>query len=266
MTSVWAFFALVAVLAIPFWLAGALHEIQLLPGLPLAGLTFICPGLAAWLLVSRATDRAGGVAFLRRALDYDRVRNKIWYLPALLLAPTCSALSWAWLRATAVPVPSPQFEVLRAATLCVLFFIGAVGEELGWSGYATEPLQVRYRALCGSLVLGAVWVVFHFAPLVEAHRSMQWIGWWSLGTLATRVIMVWLYNNTGRSVFAVSLFHMSQNVAWQEFPIHASWFDPRVSSLISAAVALTVVLVYGPRTLTGRRSRLLPAEISSPRV
>jgi hypothetical protein len=37
--------------------------------------------------------------------------------------------------------------------------------------------------------------------------------------------MVWLYNNTRKSVFAVALFHAVSNVCWQSFPIHGSYFD-----------------------------------------
>ncbi len=35
------------------------------------------------------------------------------------------------------------------------------------------------------------------------HRDPE--PWWSLGTVAARIIMVWLYNNTGKSVFGVAL-------------------------------------------------------------
>jgi len=61
---------------------------------------------------------------------------------------------------------------------------------------------------------------------------------------------VWLYNNTGRSVCATALFHMTINVAWQLFPVHGSYFDPRSSGVITALIAVIIVGVWGPRTLT----------------
>ena len=63
--------------------------------------------------------------------------------------------------------------------------------------------------------------------------------------------MVWLYNNTGKSVFAVAVFHATINVTWQLFPIHGSYYDPRVNGVIMAIAAVVVVTVWGPRTLAG---------------
>jgi uncharacterized protein len=66
-------------------------------------------------------------------------------------------------------------------------------------------LQDSFGALRGALLLGAIGAVWHFIPLLEAQRSLVFIAWWSLGTLAARVIITWLYNNIGRSVFVAAL-------------------------------------------------------------
>jgi membrane protease YdiL (CAAX protease family) len=67
--------------------------------------------------------------------------------------------------------------------------------------------------------------------------------------VASRVIIVWLYNNTGKSVFVAALFHAMINLTWQVFPINGSYYDPRVTGLITALVAVAVVIVWGSRTL-----------------
>lgn len=74
----------------------------------------------------------------------------------------------------------------------------------------------------------------------------------ALGTIAARVIIVWLYNNTGRSVLAAALFHATQNVTWQLFPVQGSYYDPGVTSLILALVAAFVALAWGPLTMARR--------------
>ena len=94
-----------------------------------------------------------------------------------------------------------------------------------------------------------VWAVWHYVALLEVHRSLAFIAWWSLGTVAARVIIVWLYNNTGKSVFVAALFHTMINLTWQVFPINGSYYDPRVTGIITAIVAVVVVIVWGPRTL-----------------
>jgi len=58
-----------------------------------------------------------------------------------------------------------------------------------------------------------------------------------------------LYNNTGKSVFAVVLFHAVSNVRWQSFPIHGSYLDPRIFGLIMLGMAAVASVVGGPRTL-----------------
>jgi len=110
-----------------------------------------------------------------------------------------------------------------------------------------------------ALVLGVIWAVYHYVPLAEEHRSLDWIAWWSVGTIANRVTLVWLYNNTNRSVFAAALFHMTINVTWQLFPVNGSYFDPRISGLISVLVAVMVVII-------GKQSPFTQAQKSGPQI
>jgi membrane protease YdiL (CAAX protease family) len=244
--SLLAFFLLAVVLLFPFLVYGALTGLQLAPGLPVAALAIFCPMLAAVILVYRQDKRAGVVALLKRSFDVQRIKNPWWYAPLLLIMPIAMMLSFWVQRLTGVPVPNPQIVVVQALALCLGCFIGALGEELGWSGYAIEPMQARFGALKASLLLGLFWAVYHYIALVQAHRSLEWIAWWTLYTVAARVIMVWLFNHTGRSVFGMILFHMTINVTWLLYPVGNSFFDPRVTGLILAAIAASVVIVWGP--------------------
>jgi uncharacterized protein len=240
-------------LSIPFWIAGALTNIQLLPGIPISAFGIICPVGAAAILVYRENGRASVVALLKRSFDFKRVKATIWYVPTILLMPGIMVLSYVAMRLMGVQLPYPQFSFATTLMLFVVCFIAAIGEELGWSGYAIDPLQDRFGALRGALLLGVVWAVLHFIPLLSVQRSLAWITWWSLGTVALRVIITWLYNNNGRSVFIAVLFHAMINVTWQLFPVNGSYYDPCVTGVITAAVAVVVVIVCGPRTLIRAR-------------
>jgi uncharacterized protein len=244
------FFLLVYALSIPFYVAGALAAGQLLPALPISALGFICPSLAAAILVYRSNAWAGVSALLKRSFDFKRIGRKAWLVPLILLQPGIMVLSYAVMRWTGVPIPAPQFSIWPALALFVAFFFGALGEELGWSGFVIDPLQDQLGALWASLIIGVVWTVWHYIPLLQVPRSWEFIAWWSLGTLANRVIIVWLYNKTGRSVFVASVFHAMINLTWQLFPINGSYYDPRVTGLITAITAMVVVIVWGPRRLT----------------
>lgn len=250
------FFLLVFGLTIPFWVLGAVTGRELLPGLPVAALATFCPMIAAAILVYRENKAAGVIGLLKRAFDFQRVTAKIWYVPTLLLMPAVMAVSYGVICLTGTLVPAPQITVFSALALFTVFFTGALGEELGWSGYITDPMQRRWGTLQASIILGAVWAIYHFVGLAQAHRSVEWIAWWSLGTVASRVIIVWLYNHTGKSVFVAVLFHTTINVTWQLFPINGSFYDPRVTGIILAVVATIVIIVWGP----GKSARYRYAE------
>ena len=169
--------------------------------------------------------------------------------------PATAVMAYGVMRLRGVPVPGPEASLSEAVVLFVGFFVGALVEELGWSGYLIDPLQDRWGALSAGLLLGLVWAVWHLVPLLQADRSPAWIAGWCVSTVAFRVLCTWLYNNTGRSVFAVTLFHAISNLSWQLFPIHGSHFDPWINGLILAIAAAAVTALWGPRTLA--RSKVL---------
>jgi uncharacterized protein len=248
------FFLLVFALSNPFWLIGAVTRLQLLPGLPVSSLMAFCPLIAAVILAYRENKTAGVTELLKRSFDYQRIRAKIWYAPIVLLMPGVMVLSFGLMRVMGLPLPTPQFPILAALVMFLAFFIPALGEELGWSGYVIDPMQDRWNALQASVLLGLVWATWHLVPLVQAHRLPAWIAWWCLSTVASRVLIVWLYNNTGKSVFAAVLYHDISNVSWLLFPNYGSHYDPRITGLITAFVAAIVTVIWGPRTLARYRN------------
>lgn len=246
------FFALVFALSMPIWWIGGATGMQLLPGLPVSALMAFCPMLAALILVQRANGAAAVRTLLRRSFDYERIRAKIWYVPIVLLMPCVVVLAFVWMRATGLPLPAPHFTPLAPPLMFLAFFASALGEELGWSGYVTEPMLARWNALQAGILLGMVWDAWHVVPLLQVHRSTGWIAWHFLYTVAYRVLFVWLYNNTGKSVFAAALFHTVGNLTVFLFPDYGSHYDPRFTAPLVAAVATIVTVVWGPRTLSRR--------------
>ncbi len=243
------FFLLVFALSVPFWLIGAVTDLQLMPGLPISALMAICPLTAAAILEYRAREFVGVADLLKRAFDFRRIRAKIWYAPIVLLMPGVSVIVYVLMRWMDMPLPAPQIPGPAALLIFLAFFVGALGEELGWTGYVIDRLQNRCNAFQASVLLGLVGALWHIVPLLQAHRSPAWIAWWCLYAVAARVLMVWLYNNTGKSVFAVTLFHAMLNLSWMLFPLNGSHFDPRLGGLVMASAAATVTVIWGPKTL-----------------
>ncbi len=244
------FFALVLGLSVPFWLLGAATDVQLMPGLSVSALMAFCPAAAALLLVHREHSAEGVAALLRRSLDFQRIKAKRWYVPILLLMPGISVVVYGLMRWQGMPVPASHVSALTALLMFVAFFAGALGEELGWSGYALDPMQHRWSAFQSGMILGIVAIIWHLVPLIQLHRSPIWIAWWCLYAVAARVLIVWLYNNTAGSVFAVALFHATLNLAYTLFPINGSYFDMRYGGLVTAFAAAVITGIWGPGTLT----------------
>ena len=212
-----SFFALVFALSMPFWILGSLRPFELLPGLPASALAACTPALAALALRYRHGGLPDVRGLLKRAMDYPRIGRRRWLFASLSLNPMIALLAYAAMSAAGESLPRPAPLTPGILVLFVFFFIGALGEELGWSGYATEPLERRWGILRAGLLLGAIWAAWHFVPLAQADRSVSWIASWSVGTIALRTLMVWLYFRSGRSVFATTLFHAMTNLSWQLF-------------------------------------------------
>ena len=170
------FFTLVFLLSVPFWWIGSVTDLQLMPGLSVSALMTFCPMVAALLLVRRESGTTGARDLLKRSVDFRRITFKRWYLPILLLMPVVSLVVYGLMRAQgmpllASPVPAQSIDqvlsnlpIVSTLLMFAAFFVGALGEELGWSGYVLDPLQKRQSALQAGLILGAVGVVWHLVP------------------------------------------------------------------------------------------------------
>jgi uncharacterized protein len=117
-------------------------------------------------------------------------------------------------------------------------------------------LQDRWGALKASLLLGAVGAIWHVVPLIQAHHGPDRIAWKGLETLAARVLIVWLYNNTDRCLFAAVLFHALSNVGVSLFPNGGSHYDPAVARVLTAVAAGAVTFLWGARSLARLRPSL----------
>ncbi len=247
------FFVLVFVLALPFWLLGALvTHIPLPINLPVSALQFVCPVIAALILVSREEKPGGIKRLLKRVFDMKRIKHKIWYVPIILLNPLIMVLSYGVMRLLGRSLVEPYIPILMIPVFFVVFFIPAACEEVGWMGYAVDPMQERWSAFTASFILGSVWALWHVIPWLEANTP-AWVAGQCFSTIGLRILIVWLYNNTGRSVFAAIVFHDMINVSEFLFPNYGSHYDPVISGAITAVIVVIVTFFWGPKTLARYR-------------
>lgn len=250
------FYVLLLAFSIPFWLVGAMNESlsKYLPmNLPVSALMFICPITTTLILVYREDKISGIKVLLKRAFNPKRIKRKVWYIPILLLMPTIMLLSYWVMRLMGQPLPEPHIQFSMIPVLFVEYFIAAIGEEIGWSGYLVEPMLKQYSALKTGIILGFVWAIWHVVPYIQTHHGLVWITWQCFATVVLRILIVWLYNNTGKSVIAAILFHTMINVSDTLFPNNGSHYNPAITGVIIAVAACIVTFLWGSKTLARYR-------------
>ncbi len=253
-----AFFVMVFGLTVPFWVLGAFVRVAGLPdNLPVTdvGATFV-PLIAASILAYREAGFAAVKSLLKRTFDYGRITQKKWYIPILLLLPFLYLLTYWVMRRIGLPLPDAWELPPWTPLLFAAFFIAAAGEELGYMGYAIDPMQARWSALTASLIMGILWALWHYPSMIQIGQSPGLMAWGTLATVGFRVLYVWLYNNTGQCIFAVIFFHAMGNTGRSVFPGGRAQFelaDAAVGYSIIALAAAAVTFLWGAKTLARYR-------------
>jgi membrane protease YdiL (CAAX protease family) len=246
---------LVFVISFSFWVLGAIYGQKLpLPlSLPISAFSFICPMIAAIILV-RSENGPGGInLFIKGFFDLKRIRSRRWLITIFLLMPAILLASYLIMIVLGRSIPWPQVSLLDIPILFSIFFIGALGEEAGWSGYAAEPMLDRWTALRASVILGFIWATWHIIPFIQTSNSLVWIAWQSFFTIMFRVLITWIFVNTGKSVLAAILCHASYNVSVSLFPIGGSYYDPAITGVVTGVVVIIIVFLWGSKTFTRYR-------------
>ena len=243
MADVRWFFLLVFAFSVPFWVAGELvGNLDLPIALPIGALQAIVPAIAAAVLVHRELGWRGGRALLTRAGDVRKV-PAIWYVPIVLLWPALMTVAFALMALAGEPVPREvRFDFPTLTVLSLVFLVSGTGEQLGWQAYAVDRLQTRTSALRASLIVGAVWATWHVVPFMQIPQAPWWIFWQCAAMIPFRTLIVWIYNGTGRSVFATVAFQASANVSQFSFPNNGSAYDPFYACVLLTLAAVVVAI------------------------
>ena len=238
-------------LSIPFWILGIFVDLsEIIPiNLPISALALVCPIMAA-IILTKGENRDGGVnALLQSVLIYRKPPAPAWVALSFLLIPALMLVTYWLMKLSDFQLPAMNVRVTDVIIFAILFFIAAICEEVGWTGFITDPLQERYGALKAALIIGTMWAIWHIVPYIQAHRSAAWIFWHCLGTVALRIIIVWLYNNTGRWLLTAIICHTTVNLSEFLFPNYGSHYNPFVFAVVLIFTAIAIVVLWGPKTL-----------------
>jgi hypothetical protein len=89
---------------------------------------------------------------------------------------------------------------------------------------------------------------------MPVHHAPDWIALQWANQVLSRIVIVWIYNNTGRSVLAAVLDDAVMNVSTLLlFPVNGSYDDPFVTGALLLVVIAVIVARWEPRTLARSR-------------
>lgn len=222
--SITSFFVLTIIFTLPAYVLITLTGLNIILSPEMVflfiPLSVIAPICAALVLTYKKAGGIGVKKLLKRSFDYKRVKNKKWFWPTLLLLPLLFSLVLgvsSWLELELLPAPMP---LIAAPIALIMFFLAALFEQVGWMGYAFEPMSNRWGLFMSTLLLGVIWGLWHVPMFIFAMPEPEMIVAQVLVLIALRFLIVWLYSNTGKSVFIAILFHAIYNVCMLVIPVN----------------------------------------------
>jgi membrane protease YdiL (CAAX protease family) len=173
----------------------------------------LVPSTIAIVLVAILHGNRGVRSLLGRLVKW-RVGFR-WYAVVLilpLLAPLGLGVS-ILLGGRAPTVDSSVIAVLVGFVFSI-FPGSALGEELGWRGFALPHLQDGHSALAAALIVGPLWGCYHLPLWLTGNESHPIILFpaFVLSAIALSVLLAWIYNSTAGSLLLVVLFHATANL------------------------------------------------------
>ena len=223
--------------------------------------------LPAFLVTAAISGKAGVRDLLSRCLRW-RVGVR-WYLLALfglLVAMLLGASVFLGLAPLEALLEKWQllFTMFLPEVLFPFLFI-QIFEETGWTGFMQHTLQERRGPIMASILVAPAFVVQHL-PILLMDTGVGLglliiIGALVIVAVFFRIVVMWLYNGSGRSVLIVALFHSAYNSAWSmgEQKFTGELFSGAallyaVGALVVLAVVITVFtrgsLAYEPERAT----------------
>jgi len=230
----------VAVMAIGFpnWFTATFGPLS--ERAPMFYLAVWAPNIAA-LILTLTRGEPGALRDLFAALLRWNV-SPLWWLVALFFYPALilvTQLINMLLHQPVAPLSAWQL-VLPAMFSLGALLLGPIGEELGWRGYLLPRVLQRYSAVVSSLIVGAIWMVWHIPAFLVSGlpQSGMSFGIFFFGGVALSVFMTWINVHTrGSILLAGVVFHTVVNACGALGPM-----TPVQGAVLVGAAILQILL------------------------
>jgi membrane protease YdiL (CAAX protease family) len=225
---------------------------------------FLGPALACLLLTGLIGRRAGFRELLSRLIKW-RVGIG-WYAVAILAAPLLVApLLFIFSHFSPVFLPgivtAPDRVTLLISGAVTGIFFGGLMEELGWTGFATPRLMERYGMFRTGLIVGVLHGVWHFPVKILISATLGLFPYLVLDLVtavlnltAWRILIVRVYDRTGKSLLLAMLMHASLTANTLFILSPAATGGSLIIYNLVAAAAAWLVVATGALVKCGPRS------------
>lgn len=230
-----------------FWLALWALGLRVAPDSSTSHLPGLAgPAIAALVVTGLTQGRTGLADLARRCGRWPDHPGRVL---ALILLPLAVAALWFGWRAamgdalpgraefTSYPGLTGGWQTLAGFGLVLV--LNGFGEEIGWRGFLFDTLAQAASRFSTALAVAVVWAFWH-APIFLIHDGMAaMIGFTLLGWLAGLTLgsfaLAHLYILSGRSLLAVSVWHVGFNLCTA---------TPAMAGPV-AAIVTVAVMVWG---------------------
>jgi len=158
------------------------------------------PTIAAIIVVFRSQGFRGIKILFQQLKDWKFALH--WYLKAILMFPvTILAVLFV------LSLFSSNFTpVLSLGVMALGVLLGALWEEIGWTGFATPVMLARFSPLKVGLLLGFAHAMWHLAASIYGagafHGDLFIVNFLvtSVGIVGLRIVTIWIYTRTSSLV------------------------------------------------------------------
>jgi len=168
------------------------------------------PSLVAFFMIVIEVGRDGSLIWIKNQVN--KPFQYVWIPVAILIFPIIAAVSYNLTLAAGSGIESEWIRYPAAIFpmfVQILIFGGALGEELGWRGYALNRLLKHTDPIKASLILGIVWSIWQI-PLFFVEGTIQNsipIVQFFLMNMITVFFYTWIYMKVKGNIVVMIFLH-----------------------------------------------------------
>lgn len=178
-----------------------------------------------------------------------------WLLFIFLVLPVVAGVSCLVYYLFMKDLPDVQFPAwfIPIAFVYILFFMGPLGEEAGWRGFALKRMLKILSPFKAAVLIGVCWSLWHL-PLffIKGTTQNALVSFGSLGailgytlyTVMISVLITLVYIMSNGSVFAAMLLHTAGNLSLGVVPLIFSKTGAVIELIVLCAAVTAVTYKY----------------------